>query len=87
MADIVDLDVQGIDIEVYRRFEEKVSKKGIRMCDAMTQAMELWIRETGGCKDSKPDDIVKGWGTGTEKTSTEIDELLYGWKKKRGREG
>jgi len=54
-------------------------EEGMRMGDAVTQAMELWIRETNKQPNSRLKEIETfNWGKGTEKTSSEIDELLYG---------
>ena len=78
----MNLTIRGLNDRVYRRFKARAVEEGMRMGDAVTQAMELWIRETTKRPGSKLTDIETfDWGKGTEKTSSEIDELLYGGRR------
>ena len=82
MVTNVNLTIRGLNDRVYRRFKAKAVEEGIRIGDAVNQAMELWIRETNKRPGSKLIDIESfNWGRGTERTSSEIDELLYGGRK------
>lgn len=76
--------IRGIDREILRKFRAKSIEERMKMGDALTVAMKRWIKEERGEKVSprhliwvKPFD----WGKGTEKTSIEIDKILYGRKR------
>jgi len=71
--------VRGLDQAVYRRFKAKAVEEGLKLGEALTQAMKIWMEhrsEKGRAKlvDVKP----LNWGEGTEKISIEIDRILYG---------
>ena len=70
--------IRGVDEAVYRRFKAKAIEEGMKLGEALTQAMELWIRQrsikpTKSLLEIKPFD----WGRGTEKSSIEIDKIIY----------
>ncbi|MEM5802849.1 MAG: hypothetical protein QW818_03045 [Candidatus Aenigmatarchaeota archaeon] len=76
--------IRGIDEDIYRKFREKAIEERLKVGKALTLAMKEWIKkrkkETINHRNLlkiKPFD----WGKGTEKTSKEIDEILYGSKK------
>jgi hypothetical protein len=76
--------IRGIDREVLRKFRARTIEERMRMGDALTVAMKRWIAEERKRKVSPPHSIrVKpfDWGKGTEKTSAEVDEILYGRKR------
>ncbi len=71
--------IRGVDEVVFRRFKAKAVEEGMKLGEALTQAMALWIRERSGkprgsLLEIKPFD----WGPGTERASLEIDAILYG---------
>ena len=77
----MNITIRDLDESVYRRFKAKAVEEGLKIGEAMTQAMELWIRQRsmkprGSLLDIKP----FSWGKGTEKVSIEIDQILYGEK-------
>lgn len=75
----MNLTIRGLNDRVYRRFKARAVEEGMKMGDAVAQAMELWIRETKKDPNLRLTDIETfNWGKGTERTSSEIDELLYG---------
>ncbi len=71
---------RGIDEEVFRKFKAEAVRQGISLGKALTGAMKLWLdkhkktRKRGSMLQLKPVD----WGKGTERASTEVDEILYG---------
>jgi len=70
------LSIKNVDERIFREFKAKTVHEGIRVGDAITRAMELWVeRKEKKLRflDLKPTD----WGEGTEHTSEEIDEILY----------
>ncbi len=76
--------VRDVDEEVLREFRARSVKERMKMGKALTQAMKRWLREKEKVKvnpkillRAKPFD----WGAGSERTSKEIDEVVYGSKK------
>jgi len=76
--------IRDVDEEVLREFRTHAVKEKMKMGKALTQAMKRWLREkqktkikTKSLLRAKPFD----WGPGSERTSIEIDEILYGRKK------
>jgi hypothetical protein len=75
----VNITVRGLSDKVFRRFKAKATEEDMKLGEAMTQAMELWIRQRAAkpranLLDIKPFD----WGEGTREVSVEIDRILYG---------
>jgi hypothetical protein len=75
----MNITIRDLDEKVFRRFKAKAVEEGMKLGEALTQAMELWIKQ----KSTKPiksllDIKPFNWGKGTEKVSTEIDKILYG---------
>lgn len=65
---------------MFRKFKTEAVRQGVSLGKALTGAMKLWLdkhRKTGkrgSLRQLKPVD----WGKGTERSSMEIDEILYG---------
>ncbi|MEM2902241.1 MAG: hypothetical protein QXO32_05870 [Candidatus Bathyarchaeia archaeon] len=71
--------VRNLDEDIFRRFKAKAVEKGLKLGEALTQAMEAWVKQssmrpTGRLSEIKP----FNWGEGSEKTSVEVDAILYG---------
>lgn len=69
--------VRDVDQKIFREFKARVVKEGLTVGSALTLAMKQWVEEESERKsflELKPVD----WGAGTEKSSKEIDGLLYG---------
>lgn len=69
--------VRKVDEKVFKAFKAKAVVEGLNVGEALTLAMKEWIDERGERESFltlKPVD----WGKGTEKTSKDIDKLLYG---------
>ncbi len=77
--------IRGIDEETYRKFREKTLEEQIKVGKALTVAMKDWIRKEKKKTLTYPRNLLKvrpfDWGKGTEKTSKEVDEILYGNKR------
>lgn len=75
----VNITVRGLDEAVFRRFKAKAVEEGMKLGEALTQAMEMWIKQKSTGKKIRLLEIEPlDWGKGTEKISIEIDRILYG---------
>ncbi len=75
----MNITIRDLQESIFRRFKAKAAEEGMKLGDAMTQAMELWLRENNLKPKGKLTDLTPfHWGKGTEKTSVEIDKILYG---------
>ncbi len=72
------LSVRNVDKKVFENFKVEVTKEGLTIGKALTMALDQWVESKSKKREKflelKPID----WGTGTEKTSKEIDNILYG---------
>ncbi|MGC8831969.1 MAG: hypothetical protein ACP5PQ_05265 [Thermoproteota archaeon] len=77
--------VRGIEEETYVKFREKAVAKRLRVGEALTLAMREWLEKEEEREKVNPRNLLKvkpfDWGLGTERTSKEIDEILYGRKR------
>ncbi len=79
--------VRDVDEKAIRKFKALAVEERMKLGDALTKAMLYWLaKEKKDKKKAKGvDSLLKikpfNWGPGTEKTSSEIDEILYGLKK------
>lgn len=75
--------VRGVNKMLFRRFRARAIEDNMRLGDAIAKAMKHWL-DTDRIKE-KPKKLLLlkpfDWGLGTEKTSIEIDEILYGEKR------
>ena len=71
------LSVKRVEESVFREFKAQSVREGMRVGDALTLAMKLWLdkarKPAKSLLDLKPTD----WGKGTERASEKIDEALY----------
>ena len=72
------ISIKDVEQQTFKEFKAESVREGLKIGNALTMAMKLWL-ET---KDKKPrmsmlDFKPKRWGKGTEKTSEEIDKILY----------
>ncbi|GEM_PF-1348360 len=70
--------VRDVNNEVFRTFKASAIKKGLNIGAALTLAMEHFTEELKEkqLKFSKHKPV--SWGKGTEKTSEEVDTILFG---------
>lgn len=71
--------IRDVDEAVFRRFKARAVEEGMRLGEALTQAMEMWLKQ----KSLKPkasflDIRPFNWGESSKRLSAEIDQLIYG---------
>ena len=75
--------IRDVDDRVYREFKAEAIRRGLRLGAAMSVALRQWA-ETQRAEKTPRKSLLDfepwGWGEGTERTSEEIDEILYGSK-------
>ncbi len=73
--------IRNVDEEVLRKFKAVITLDKMKMGQALTKAMKEWIRLKEISKKIDSSSLFKikpfDWGRGTEKTSSEIDEIIY----------
>ncbi len=77
----MNITIRGVDEKVFRKFKAEAVKDGARLGSALTRAMRFWLSKKG--KEKRPEKSLLelkpiDWGKGTERSSVEIDEILYG---------
>lgn len=74
--------IRGIEEEIYMKFREKALQEKMKIGEALTLAMKEWLKKEKIRKKSNPKNLLKikpfDWGRGTERTSKDIDGILYG---------
>lgn len=80
MFTIMNITIRDVDEPVFRKFKAESVRKRMKLGNALTNAMMTWLEKEQGKKkvkkhflDLKPFD----WGEGTERSSVEVDEILY----------
>lgn len=74
------LTVRDVDDEILGMFKAKAAERRMKMGEALTDAMQIWINiKEHPKKDSMLFAKAKpfGWGRYTKRTSTEVDHILY----------
>lgn len=76
----MNITIRGLQETVFRRFKAKAAEEDMKLGDALSQAMEAWLkREKAGAPRAKLSDLkITNWGKGTERSSEEIDKVVYG---------
>ena len=72
------LSVKNVDERIFREFKAEAVREGLPVGKSLTLAMKFWIQQSR--KTSKVrflDFEPTAWGKGTERTSIEIDKILY----------
>ncbi|MBD3155090.1 MAG: hypothetical protein GF368_00355 [Candidatus Aenigmarchaeota archaeon] len=72
------LSVRNVDKKVFENFKVEVTKEGLTIGKALTMALDQWIESKKKRKENFLDLKPIDWGEGTENTSEEIDDILYG---------
>ena len=78
--------VRDVDEEVFRKFRAMTVEERMRLGEALTKAMNSFLKEKREEKQKKHlrgvDYLLKvkpfDFGPGTERTSEEVDEIVYG---------
>ena len=77
---MVNVTLRNFDDKLYRELKAEAARDDLTIVDALTRAVSVWLTEHAHKKkkksvfDYKPVDF----GPGSEKSSQEIDEVLYG---------
>lgn len=80
----MDTTIRNIDEEAYRRLRTWAAHEGVSIGEALSQLVFQHVelptkkRRKVSFWDYKP----TGWGPGTERTSEEVDEIVYGVRRK-----
>jgi len=72
------ISVKDVRVKTFREFKSEAVRQGKNLGEALTLAMTLWLEKS----PKKPrmrfmDFKARSWGSGTERTSEEIDSLVY----------
>ncbi|MGC8849001.1 MAG: hypothetical protein ACP5QI_00810 [Candidatus Bathyarchaeia archaeon] len=73
----MNITIRKVDEVVFKKFKAKAVEEGMKIGEALTQAMKLWIKQ----RSLKPKLSlldIKPFSWGDEKASLKVDEILYG---------
>jgi len=70
--------VKEVNKEVFNELKAEAIKRKINVGTALTLAIENWLSSLKKTKKSLLDWKPTNYGSGTEKLSEEVDEVLYG---------
>ncbi len=74
----MNITIRNIQESIFRKLKAKAAEEDLKIGDALTQAIELWLKTRSEKPKGKLSDIPTfDWGKGTEHSSTEIDKVLY----------
>ena len=70
--------IKNVEEGVFREFKAESVREGFKVGKALTFAMKMWLDN----KEGKPRMSLlnfkpKNWGKGTERTSEEINNIIY----------
>lgn len=77
----MNITIRDVDEKVFRKFKAEAVREGARLGNALTNAMKFWLDKRGEEKHPKKSLLELkpvDWGAGTEKSSVEIDDTIYG---------
>jgi len=75
----MNITIRNLQESTFRKLKAKAAEEDMKIGDALTQAIELWVKTQSKRPKGKFTDIPTfNWGKGTEHSSTEIDKILYG---------
>lgn len=79
LVNCVNITIRNLHERTFRSLKAKAAEEDMKLGDALTQAIELWVKTRSRKPKGRLTDIPTfGWGKGTEHSSTEIDKVLYG---------
>jgi predicted XRE-type DNA-binding protein len=73
----MNITIRKIDEIIFKKFKAKAIEEGMKIGEALTQAMELWIKQRSLKPKASLLDI-KPFNLGDKKASLKIDNILYG---------
>ena len=75
----IQISIRDVNKEIFNEFKALSVKKRMTLGQALTLAMNEWLDEE---KELPKKSLLKmktwDWGKGTESTSEEVDQILYG---------
>jgi len=77
----MNITIRDVDEVVFRNFKAEAVRDGTTLGSAMTMAMKLWLKHYKRNKKTKRNllDLEPfDWGEGTDRSSLEVDEIVYG---------
>ena len=77
----MNITVRDIEDIVFRDFKAEAVRDGTTLGNAVTMAMKLWLEHYKEDRTKKKNLLnLKpfDWGKGTENSSLEVDDILYG---------
>lgn len=81
MVTCMNITIRDVDDSVFRDFKAEAVRDDTTLGNAITMAMKLWLKHYKRNKRTKRSILsLKSfdWGEGSENSSTEVDEILYG---------
>ncbi len=80
----VNVSFRDVDETRFRHFQAIMGQKGMNAGEALNSAIDLFIDKFSS-KPKKKYNLTSfkpvSLGAGSEKSSSEVDEVVYGWKK------
>ncbi len=70
--------IRNVNKKVFAEFKAEAVREGLSIGEALNMAILSWLDKKKSRKLNFMDMKTESWGKGTEKTSTEIDKILYG---------
>lgn len=71
------LSIKNVNEKIFREFKAESVREGENIGNTLTVAMKMYLDKKRKPKLSILDFKPTDWGKGTERTSEEIDEILY----------
>ena len=73
---------RGVNEKLFKEFKAEVSREGLNLGLAVNEAFRVWLEQRKKVKIKKMHSLfdIKSWdwGFGSERTSQEVDKVLYG---------
>ena len=74
----MNITIRNISRELYQEFKAEAARRGLRIGEAVTLAMKEFVKHGKRRKVNILDFEPFDWDEGTEKSSDDIDSILYG---------
>ena len=76
----MNITIRGLQESIFRKFKARAAEENVTLGDALSQAMEAWLKKgkTEEPRAKLSDLKITNWGKGTERSSEEIDRIVYG---------
>jgi len=74
----MNISVRGVEDRLFKEFKAEAIKEGKKIGEALNEAIELWLRMRKKRVKFKLKLEPFDWGEGNERSSMEVDEIVYG---------